>query len=121
MKITAVLIVEKVESSLAFWVDRLGFQKTVEVPEGDGVGFAILEKDGAEVMLQSLSSARKDEPQFARSGQAAIFVEVGDFDDLKKRLDGYPLAMQERTTFYGMKEVGVFEPGGNTVIFAAKI
>ena len=38
MKITPVLIVEEVESSLAFWVDRMGFEKTVEVPDGDGVG-----------------------------------------------------------------------------------
>ena len=28
--------------------------------------------------------------------------------------------MSERTTFYGMREIGVFEPGGNIVIFAVK-
>jgi len=121
MKITAVLIVEKVESSLEFWVGRMGFQKTVDVPEGDGIGFAMLEKDGAELMLQSLTSVLKDEPKFAKPGHAALFIEVADLEDVKKRLEGYPLAMEERTTFYGMKEVGVFEPGGHTVIFAAKI
>src|SRR4051812_26405774 len=120
MKITAVLIVEKVESSLAFWVERLGFQKTAEVPAEDGISFAILEKDGAELMIQSLASAQRDEPKFARSGQAALFVEVPDLADIQRRLAGYPLAMEERTTFYGMKEIGVFEPGGHTVIFAAK-
>jgi hypothetical protein len=36
------------------------------------------------------------------------------------RLNGYPVALPERTTFYGMREIGVFEPGGHTVIFAAR-
>ena len=121
MKITAVLIVEKVETSLEFWVGRMGFQKTVEVPGYDGLSFAILVKDGAELMVQSLASAQKDEPKFAKIGPAALFVEVEDLGDVKQRLEGYPIAMAERVTFYGMKEIGVSEPGGHTVIFAAKV
>src|SRR4051794_23779440 len=100
MKITAVLIVEQVAGSLAFWVDRMGFEKTVEVPDGEGLAFAILVKDGAELMLQSLASAQRDEPQFAKPGHAALFVEVQDLEEVKKKLEGYPIAMQERTTFY---------------------
>ena len=102
-------------------VERMGFEKKVEVPDGYSVAFAIVEKDGAELMLQSLASVQKDEPKFAKPGHASLFIEVEDLDEVKKRLEGYPIAMQERTTFYGMKEVGVFEPGGHTVIFAAKI
>jgi hypothetical protein len=120
MKITSVLVVESVARSLEFWVGRMGFVKTVEVPEGDGIGFAILEKDGAELMVQSLASVEKDAPGFLRPGTAALFIEVEDFDDVKKRLEGYPISLPERVTFYGMREVGVFEPGGHTVIFAAK-
>jgi hypothetical protein len=120
MKITAVLVVESVERSLEFWVGRMGFAKTVEVPEGDGIGFAILEKDGAELMLQSLASVQKDEPRFAQLGHAALFIEVEEFGDIKKRLEGYPIEMPERVTFYGMREVGVFEPGGHTVVFAVR-
>ena len=43
MKITPVLVVEEIESCLPFWVDRMGFQNVAQVPEGDGIGFAILE------------------------------------------------------------------------------
>jgi hypothetical protein len=120
MKITPVLIVEKVEPSLEFWVGRMGFEKTVDVPGDGGLAFAIVEKDGAELMLQSLASVEKDEPKFARQTNSSLFIEVKDLEDVKKRLDGYPIAMAERETFYGMKEVGVFEPGGNTVVFAMK-
>jgi len=123
MKLTPVLIVEEIEKSLPFWVDRMAFQKTVEVPEGDRLGFVILERQGAELMMQSLASVRKDEPRFARNGcnNTALFIEVEDFADVLKRLDGYPIVMPERTTFYGMREIGVYEPGGHTVVFAAKI
>ncbi len=62
MKITAVLIVNEIEKSLVFWVDRMGFEKTVEVPEGNRLGFVILERDGAELMLQTASGIRPDWP-----------------------------------------------------------
>jgi hypothetical protein len=123
MKITPVLIVEEIEKSLPFWIARMGFEKTVEVPEGDRLGFAILVKDGAELMLQSVESVRKDAPQFLPQGQRSsvgLFIEVEDFGDVLKRLGDYPVALAERTTFYGMREIGVFEPGGHTVVFASR-
>jgi hypothetical protein len=52
-KLTPVLMVDAIEPCLPLWVDRLGWNKTVEVPEGDRLGFVILEKDGAEVMYQT--------------------------------------------------------------------
>ena len=123
MKITAVLMVDSIEASLPFWVDRMGFTKTVEVPEGSGIGFAILVRDGAELMLQSIESVRKDAPQFVPVNgghDVGLFIEVDDFADTVKRLDGYPIALSERTTFYGMQEIGVREPSGHIVIFAAR-
>jgi len=124
MKITAVLIVEEIEKSLGFWVDRMGFTKTVEVPEEDRLGFVILVRDGAELMMQTIASVRKDEPKFApdsvQTKGCGLFIEVEDFEDVRKRLEGYPVVMPERVTFYGMREIGVAEPGGHTVVFAAK-
>jgi len=123
MKITAVLLVEAIEKSLPFWVDRMGFAKTAEVPEGDRLGFVILVRDGAELMLQSIESVRKDTPQFVPASKASdvgLFIEVDDFTDTLKRLAGYPIALPERTTFYGMREIGVREPNGHIVIFAAR-
>ncbi len=123
MKITAVLMVEEIEKSLPFWIDRMGFTKTVDVPEGDRLGFAILVRDGAEIMLQTVESIRKDAPQFvpqSLSHDVGLFVEVDDFADILKRLEGYPTALEERTTFYGMREIGVREPNGHIVVFAAR-
>jgi len=124
MKITSVLIVDEIEPSLAFWVDRMGFTKTVDMPDDGRLGFVILENGGGELMMQTLSSVRKDEPKFAPDGigakGSALFIEVDDFAEVRRRLEGYPILMPERVTFYGMREIGVSEPGGHTVIFAAK-
>ncbi len=123
MKITPVLVVEEIEPCLPFWVDRLGFQNVAEVPEGDRIGFVMLVRDDTELMIQSVASVRKDEPAFAPNGAsrvASLFIEVDDFEDTLKRLQGYPIAMPERTTFYGMREIGVVEPAGNIVVFAVR-
>jgi uncharacterized glyoxalase superfamily protein PhnB len=122
MKITANLFVEDIEKSLEFWVGRMGFEQTVAVPDGDRLGFVILVRDGEELMMQTVESLRKDEPAFAPESvgtSAGLFIEVGDFEDTLKRLEGYPIAMPERTTFYGMREIGVRDPNGQIAIFAA--
>jgi len=121
MKLTPVLLVESVEESLAFWVERMGWQKTVDVPDGDVIGFAILTNEDSELMLQTFASAAKDGPQFvAGSGRhrSYLFIEVGDWANTIERPEGFEVAMPERTTFYGMREIGVFQPGGPVVIFA---
>ena len=126
MKITAVLIVEEIEKCLTFWVERMGFVKTVEVPDGEGLGFVILASGAAELMLQTVESVRKDAPQFLATEPASgakstgLFIEVDDFADILNRLANYPIALPERVTFYGMREIGVFDPGGHTVVFAAR-
>ncbi|MGH9746282.1 MAG: VOC family protein [Candidatus Acidiferrales bacterium] len=123
MKITAMIYVPAIEPSLKFWVDQLGFTKTVEVPAGDKLGFVILMKGNAELMLQSTASVGNDIPaivEFARPA-ACLYIEVSDFDDLLKRLGSAPVIVPIRTTFYGMKEIGVREPGGNIVLFAAPV
>ena len=122
MKITPVLYVDEIERSLPFWVGRLGFEKTVEVPEGHKLGFVILQKGDAELMLQTHESLQKDMPALAvlASRTAALYIEVEDFEDLLKRLEGVEVVMPVRKTFYGMKEIVVREPGGNTACFAAR-
>lgn len=121
-KITAVLTVAAVEPSLQFWEQRLGFTKVAEVPHGEALGFAMLVKDATEVMLQSEASVRDDLGEAARAGlpgsSTCLFLEVDDLEAVEQVLAGYPISFPRRTTFYGMHEVGVHEPGGHLVIFA---
>ena len=122
-KITTVLAVESVQPSLDFWQNRLGFECTVTVPHEDTVGFAILVKDNVELMLQSVASILAD--LGANTGEvngrsAALFIEVSDLAAVEAALVGYQIEMPRRTTFYGMHEIGVREPGGHFVVFAQR-
>ena len=120
-KLTPVLMVDAIEPCLALWVDRFGWTKTVEVPEGDKLGFVILVKDGAELMYQTYESVEKDlKTKLARPSATTvgIFVEVSDIEAIVKQVAGLEIALPRRTTFYGMDEIGIREPGGHMVIFA---
>lgn len=119
-KLTPVLYVEEIEPVLPFWVDRLGFEKTVEIPEGDRLGFVILAKGGVEVMYQTRGSVESDVPALADTpmGGSLLFIEVEDLDAVEKALAGVPPVVPRRKTFYGADEVIVREPAGNVVTFA---
>jgi len=120
-KVTAVLLVEEIEPCLNFWVERLGFTKTAEVPDGNKLAFVMLLKGTTEVMYQTFASVEKDNAQLAkdmRKGPTFLYVEVDDLDAVIAALKGVPVVMPVRTTFYGAKEIGVKDPAGHFVTFA---
>jgi len=120
-KITTVLFAKEIEPCLAFWMDRLGFEKTVEVPEGDKLAFAILQKGGVELMYQTYASAEKDVPAISselRRGPSFLYVEVDNLDQTIAALKGISVVMPPRTTFYGAKEIAVKDPAGHIITFA---
>jgi hypothetical protein len=122
-KLTPVYVVDRIQPCLEFWVGRLGFEKALEIPEGDALGFVILTRGPVEIMYQSLASVAKDHPALAVApvGSAcpnAAYIEVSDIDDVEKRLAGWEIVIARRTTFYGATEIGVREPAGNLIVFA---
>ncbi|MEX0891337.1 MAG: VOC family protein [Gemmatimonadota bacterium] len=119
-KLTPVVYVEAIEPVLPFW-DKLGFEKTVEVPEGDALGFVILHKDGVEVMYQTRASVQADVPALADTPMrgSILFLEVTDLDAVLEALAGVEPVVPRRQTFYGADEVTVRDPAGNLVGFAA--
>ena len=126
-KLTPVMIVDAIEPCLSFWVDRLGFAKTAEVPEGDRLGFVILAKDGVEVMYQTVASVEHDAPGVLpkKRGQLAdsttLFIEVSDVAACEQATADLQKVVPRRKTFYGTDEIGVREPGGRIVMFAQHV
>lgn len=118
-KLSPVLVVDAIEPCLSFWVDRLGFTRIAEVPDGDRLGFVILQKDGIEVMYQSRASVRKDIPALADApaGGTTLYIVVADVAAVERAVKGADIVVPRRKTFYGADEIGVREPGGNAVIF----
>jgi uncharacterized glyoxalase superfamily protein PhnB len=118
-KLTPNLIVESIEEALPFWVDRLGFEKTVEVPQDGRLGFVILKRGALELMLQSRASLQNDVPAIAAgTHRAVLYLEVPDLAPIRKALAGWPTLVPERTTFYGTREIIVADPAGHVAFFS---
>jgi uncharacterized glyoxalase superfamily protein PhnB len=130
-KLTPVISVDQIEPSLPFWIERLGFQKTAEVPEGDKLGFVILVKGNVEVMYQTRASVAKDLGTAVGPGihpatgaispskdLVMLYIQVEKLDPVMAALKGIEVVVPERKTFYGAREFGVREPGGTVVLFA---
>ncbi|MFZ0738148.1 MAG: VOC family protein [Candidatus Acidiferrales bacterium] len=120
-KITAVLFAEDLAPCVKFWAERAGFQKTIEVPDGNNLAFVALQKDGVELMYQSFASADKDFPAISRAvrqGPTFLYIDVENVDEFIDAMEGVQVSMPVRTTFYGAKEFGVKDPAGHYITFA---
>jgi uncharacterized glyoxalase superfamily protein PhnB len=116
--LTPILIVDAIEPCLAFWM-QLGFQATVQVPNGDVLGFVILSNGPVEIMYQTRASVAKDVPSMAGFPSSSIlYIHVSNIDQVIAAVSGAPVLVPKRTTFYGATEYSVQEPGGNAVSFS---
>jgi uncharacterized glyoxalase superfamily protein PhnB len=128
--IAPVLIVERVAPTRDFFRDRLGFTQTTVIADGDEIGFAVLEKDGVEVMIQAHVSVIEDVGHDAAravnetiSGRGAVmlYVTVSNVDLVVPAVADADVIVPLRKTFYGMHEITVREPGGHAVTFASRL
>lgn len=113
-------MVDAIEPVLDFWVRRLGFTQTAEVPHEGRLGFVILERDGIQIMYQTQASVAADVEPLSQSPQRGsfLFIEVDDVSAIEQALSGISPVVPRRKTFYGADELIVLEPAGNAVTFA---
>lgn len=120
-RITPVLFVKEIEPCVVFWTERLGFIKTAEVPDGERLGFVILQKGDVELMYQSFASAERDSAEAAREidgGRTFLYVEVDSLQAIIDAMKNVKIVVPLRTTPYGAREIGVKDPAGHVVLFA---
>jgi len=124
-RITPVLLVKEIEPVVPFWVNRLGFTKTIEVPDGNKIGFVAFQRGSAEVMYQTYASVEKDAPRAvsdqAGKGPTFLYMEVDNLDAVLAAMKDMKFVMPVRTAFYGMREFSVQDPGGHFVTFAQAV
>ncbi len=124
-RITPVLLVREIEPIVPFWVDRLGFAKIIEVPDGNKLGFIAFQKGTAEVMYQTYASVEKDAPKevsgTAGKGPTYLYMEVDNLGAVLAAMKDVKIVMPVRTAFYGMREFTVQDPGGHFVTFAQPV
>jgi uncharacterized glyoxalase superfamily protein PhnB len=119
-KITTNLYTDDVAACVRFWVDRLHFEKTMEVPEGQNLAFAALKKGNLELMYGSYSSLSRDagtEHAYQR-GTSFLFLEVEDVDSVFTAMAGAAIVSPIHKTPYGATEFTVKDPAGHLITFA---
>jgi len=118
-RMTPNLYTDDVSACVKFWVDRMGFKTTAEVPEGDNLAFAALEKGPIELMYGSYNSLTQGlgERTPAR-GSSYLFFELDDLDAALAAMQGVEVVTPVHSTFYGSTEFTVKDPAGHIVTFA---
>lgn len=121
LKVAPTLIVEKVEPTMEFMIQRLGFEKVVDVPGDSGLDFAMMVNGNAEIHLQTRRSARKDMPYLGESSgapSAFLYIDVEDVRSLYDRLKDCDVLKPLEKTFYGATHFFIREPGGHVLGFS---
>ena len=118
--ITAMLAVEDVDRSLAFYTEKLGFTQTGRMTEGDGPAFwANIERDGQHIMLHvshDHDADGNDIPLKRPPGShrdSGLYVYIDDVAALHAELVARGVeAPEPEVMFYGMKQTHVVDPDG---------
>jgi len=119
---TPVLFVDRVEPTRDFFM-KLGFTVLFDVPDTSTgkLGFAGVEKDGVQVMIETRGNANEGQAlrELTRQSRAAVvFIEVDNLDAVIAALATEPAVVERHKTFYGADEISFMEPGGNVITFA---
>jgi uncharacterized glyoxalase superfamily protein PhnB len=127
------LFVDDVAATVDWYRDVLGFKFGVGVlagtqepafeATGQPLGFAMLSRDGVELMFQSRESLEADLPGTTpgTGDVVALYIDVEDVDALHAQLvDKVDIAVDLRDTFYGAREFHFRDCNGLLVGFAQR-
>ena len=124
-KLTPNLLVASVERSLAFYVDTLGFERGMTVPDQSPLAFASVTGGPVEIFFNDAAGAVKEYPGFAGrpiGATGTLFIEVEGIDALHSRLEpDVKIVMPIVTQFYGMREFAIEDPDGYVITFAERV
>ena len=123
-KLTPNLLVSNVERSLAFYVDTLGFERGMTVPDTSPFVFAAVTSEPVEIFLNDAATAVKEYPAFAGKPIGAtgtLYIEVEGVDALHDRIKStVKVVMPIATQFYGMREFAIEDPDGYVLTFGER-
>ena len=128
-KLTPNLIVSNVERSLAFYVDVLGFERGITVPDKSPFVFASVTSGGVEIFFNDTAEVLKEHPDWAGklkpSAGNSMFIEIvgpGAVDALHDRVKAKARVVMPLTTqWYGMREFAIEDPDGFVITVAERV
>jgi len=121
-KLTPNLMVEDVNQTIQFYRDVLGFEVLATVPEEGAFAWAMLKRDGVEMMFQQRASLTEEITGFsgkAIGGSLTFYIDVDNVQGVYEMVQGKANVVQEmHTTFYGAQEFGIEDCNGYVLVFA---
>jgi uncharacterized glyoxalase superfamily protein PhnB len=127
-KLTPNLLVASVERSLSFYIDVLGFERGMTVPEQSPFVFAAVTSGAVEIFFNDAATAVKEYTAFAGKpigATATLFIELegsGSIDAFHDRIRSkVTVTMPLVTQFYGMREFAIVDPDGYVMTFAQRV
>jgi uncharacterized glyoxalase superfamily protein PhnB len=121
-KLTPNLMVEDVSWTIEFYRDTLGFQLMLTVPEAAPLNFAIMRRDGVELMFQSRASLSENVPALKGCSIGAsqtFYIEVENIARLYDQLrDKVEIVVDLHTTFYNTQEFYFRDVNGYILSFS---
>lgn len=119
--LTPNLMVAEVGQSLKFY-EHLGFTLAMSVPDESPYHWAMIQKEGARLMLQSIDNLHEDIPALKSEtpgGGFTLFLKMKGIDALYEKIKSSVKIVDDmRSTFYQTKEFTIQDPDGYFITFA---
>ena len=120
--LTPNMMVLKVDETVDYYENLLGFQKVMSVPETGPSVWAMLKRNDVALMLQDKSSVVDEYPQFKDvtiGSTASFYIGVENIDALFESIKAKAkIVKAPHKTFYGKKEFAIEDNNGYWLIFS---
>ena len=120
--LTPNVMVGDVNATIEWFNRNLGFQLVMSVPEEGKYEWAMISRDGVNLMLQTRESIASEQPEFAGiaiGASMSFFVKVDGLQQIYEHIkDAEAIIKTPYKTFYGMKEFLIRDCNGYYFTFA---
>ncbi len=124
-KLTVNLMVKDVNSTIDYYTDILDFELVMSVPEEGEFDWAMVKRDGVELMFQSFKSMKGEYPLFKDTepgGTLLFYIDVEGLNDLYEGLKGKAdIIIDKNRTFYNADEFAIKDCNGYILTFAEMV
>lgn len=119
-EIIPLLMVSDLKPSLAFYIDKLGFQLSQQAEDKGSLIWCRIEKDGVALMLQQ---SCPDEDDMSKVGNGVTLYWIcDDVDTLQKQFTANGFELNDPTVaYYGMKQLYLKDPDGYDLCFECPV
>jgi lactoylglutathione lyase len=125
-KQTPNIMVMDIAQTIGFYQDVLGFAVVVTMPpEGAPLVWAMVQRDGVELMFQQQDSLAEEMPLFGDmpvGASLSLYMEIDDVQGMADTLKGrVEIVRDVHTTFYGMREFAFKDCNGYILVYAEQV